>query len=338
MDRPGVLERGLREATLELCWRQWTAAGLAGTREDSRTLIDPEALLVASLTLGRYDARLFDEVLDWLAGNWRLLDSARLKRIARGASPGERALLGAVRQVVFTDKTTAKLPDTPTHDAQHPGVASAPPQNLFFSQNAGDIGWTETDPVFEAAGFLRPPVRLRGLSGRPGPTNPACLRFRLRALAGMGSKAEVLAYLVTHEWAHGRLIADRAAYPQGPVAAYLVSLSEAGLVERREEGKKTLYRLQADLRGAFASRPSFVDWIRIWPALTGLLEAMRSTPTIEDAWWLGLAQTLAQNRTALRAEGFEVEISDLRGWGRQGPEVLEREVARVTTRVGELLG
>ncbi|MBN1459463.1 MAG: hypothetical protein JXA57_07995 [Armatimonadetes bacterium] len=337
MDRRSLLEHALREAALELCWRQWTVAGLAGTREDTRTLIDPEALLIASLALGRYDARLFDEVLDWVAANWRLLDSARLRRIARGASGTQRALLGVVSQMASGDRAAARLRDELARSPEHLTTGSEAPRNLFFSQGPDEESWIEPDPAFKAAGFLRSPVRVRGLSRRPRAANPACLRFKLRALCGVGSRAEVLAYLLTHDWAHGRLIADRGAYPQGPVASYLVSLFEVGIVERREEGKKALYRLHGDIRLVPPEPPRFVDWIRVWPSLTGLLEAMRSAPATEEAWWLRLAQSLNENQTALRAEGFEVEIGDLRGWGLEGTGVLERAVTKVTARVRELL-
>jgi len=337
MDSRALLEHALREATLELCWRQWTAAGLAGTREDTQTLIDPEALLVASLALGRYDARLFDEVLDWAAVNWRLLDTARLKRVARGASGTQRALLAVVSQMASGDRAAAKFRDELASAAAHRIADSGALQNLFFSQRPDEDSWVEPDPIFKAAGFLRPPARLRGLSRRPRAANPACLRFRLRALCGIGSRAEVLAYLLTHDWAHGRLIADRGAYPQGPVASYLVSLFEAGIVERREEGKKALYRLQGDLRLVAAEPPRFVDWIRVWPSLNALLEAMRSTPATEEAWWLRLARSLGENQAALRAEGFVVEIGDLLGWGLEGTGFLEHAVTKVTGRVRELL-
>lgn len=337
MDSRALLEHALREAILELCWRQWTAAGLAGTQEDTRTLIDPEALLIASLTLGRYDARFFDEVLDWAVQNWRLLDSARLKRIARGASGTERALLEVVSRMASGDRAAAKLRDELAPAAAHQTADSGALQNLFFSQGPDEESWIEPDPIFKAAGFLRSPARLRGLSRRPRAANPACLRFKLRALCGVGSRAEVLAYLLTHDWAHGRLIADRGAYPQGPVASYLVSLLEAGMVERREEGKKVVYRLQGDLQLVPAEPPRFVDWIRVWPSLTGLLEAMRPAPATEEAWWLRLAQSLSENQAALRAEGFEVEIGDLRGWGLEGTGVLEHAVTKVTARVRELL-
>ena len=99
MDRIAPLRENLSQATLELAWRQWSAAGLAGTQDSSRSLLDPEALLVASMTLGRHDARLFDEVLDWLVKNASLLDLARLRRIARRGTPSERSLLAVAARI-----------------------------------------------------------------------------------------------------------------------------------------------------------------------------------------------------------------------------------------------
>ena len=67
---------------LNFLWRQWSALGVAGQAggEDVR-IIDPEALLLFTCTLGRHEPRLFDEVLDWLRENGRFINVMRLKRI-----------------------------------------------------------------------------------------------------------------------------------------------------------------------------------------------------------------------------------------------------------------
>ena len=48
---------------------------------DDVWIIDPEALLLFTCTLGRHEPRLFDEVLDWLQENGRFINILRLKRI-----------------------------------------------------------------------------------------------------------------------------------------------------------------------------------------------------------------------------------------------------------------
>ena len=67
---------------LNFLWRQWSSLGVAGqSRGDDVWIIDPEALLLFTFTLGRHEPRLFDEVLDWLQANGRFINILRLKRI-----------------------------------------------------------------------------------------------------------------------------------------------------------------------------------------------------------------------------------------------------------------
>jgi DNA-binding transcriptional ArsR family regulator len=112
------------------------------------------------------------------------------------------------------------------------------------------------------------------------------------------------------------------------------------LVDRREEGKKVLYRLSDVVREAFPARPLFVDWIRAWPALSALLRALRpmqtSGQTTQEARWIRAATALAAGEPAFRSEGFDVAIGDLQGWALRGPDVLSAAVERVTARVDEL--
>ncbi|HDY87875.1 MAG TPA: hypothetical protein ENH82_07150 [bacterium] len=60
---------------LQFLWRQWSALGIAGYSESKDPwVIDPEALLLFSATLTRYDQRLFDEILDWMDMNDRFIN------------------------------------------------------------------------------------------------------------------------------------------------------------------------------------------------------------------------------------------------------------------------
>lgn len=72
------------ETLLRFLWREWTVLGVAG--QDKAALghvVDPETLLLFTCCLGRYDQRLFDEVLDWLVRNGRFINIQRLKNILR---------------------------------------------------------------------------------------------------------------------------------------------------------------------------------------------------------------------------------------------------------------
>jgi hypothetical protein len=65
--------------------------GHAGSEDE--WIIDPEALLLLTCTLGRHEPRLFDEVLDWIRENGRFINVMRLKRILQMEKfDGERVL------------------------------------------------------------------------------------------------------------------------------------------------------------------------------------------------------------------------------------------------------
>ncbi len=74
----------LRRSVVDLLWRQWSALGVAGQfAPGGVAAVDPEALLLVSTVFARHDARLFDEIADWLQqnGDWiNLLRMARLQR------------------------------------------------------------------------------------------------------------------------------------------------------------------------------------------------------------------------------------------------------------------
>jgi hypothetical protein len=82
-------------ALWDLAWEQWSQLGVSAAppaqREERAT--DPEALLLFTLHVGRYDPRLFDEVLGWLALNAPLISTQRLRNLCTDAtapSPTQR--------------------------------------------------------------------------------------------------------------------------------------------------------------------------------------------------------------------------------------------------------
>lgn len=335
--RTSDLHQSLSAAILELAWRQWAVIGVAGALPRHSTIVDPEALVLATLSVGRADARLFDEMLDWVSINARVLDMARLRRLGKRATDEQHRLLGVVAEVAIEHGAKSNFSQIGWAGLiaqEERGAYESVP--LFDSQGDRDATWAPPDPRFASAGFLRPSPILRGMSRTPDATRPACLRFRARALVGPGAKAEVLTYLWTHEWAHGRLLAERAAYNQASVADYLASLAEAGLADRRSDGRRTLYRLAQGLRILGEPVPIYVDWTRVWPALDALSRALRPAGLSEAASWVRLAEALGAQSVALSAEGFEIEIADVQGWARKGSEYLVGSVESVIARVRQL--
>jgi hypothetical protein len=83
-------------------WDQWAQLGVfAPTSRRDQTAADPEAPLLFTFEAGRSDPRLFDETLDWLLTNERLVSVHRLRNLCRDADDRdlvEAALLWVARQ------------------------------------------------------------------------------------------------------------------------------------------------------------------------------------------------------------------------------------------------
>ncbi|MEK7994210.1 MAG: hypothetical protein AAB403_10440, partial [Planctomycetota bacterium] len=114
----------LRLTRLRWLWREWTALGVAGTAAgEKRNVIDPEALLLFTGTVGRWDPRLFDEVVDWLSSNGRLINGPRLKRLLREYEFSSGRIIAAICSVL--PKKGCRL------DWKMEPAASGPEEALF---------------------------------------------------------------------------------------------------------------------------------------------------------------------------------------------------------------
>lgn len=338
METPHSLQGSFLDAMLELCWSQWTAIGLAGVHASTVALADPEALMLATLVFGRHDPRLFDEMLDWVHLNDKRVDLARLRRMAKDAEPVTRRLVGVVGELLAKADSGRWKPVQQDQARESAAVYAAEP--LFLLGGTPAPLWAGQDETFASAGFVRGPIELRGMSRKPDPRSAPALRFRARALCGVGAKAETLTYLWTHEWAHGRVIAERSAYDQAAVARYLTELADGRLATTREEGRRLRYRLEDRLAAVGESDVRYIDWISAFRALTAVWGALSLDVPSEapQAWWMRLAGVLQQQAHALGAEGFDVLLPDLGGWANTGPTVLAEALGGVTVRVRELAG
>jgi len=258
-----------QELLLNFLWRQWSALGVAGhSRGEDHWVIDPEALLLVTCTLGRHEPRLFDEVLDWLRENGWLINILRLKRILRKEKFAGARVLAVVAGLMSkgTDVTKWKQLAKPV------GPAS-PPEPFFFAEDGNPLlAIGEPDAHFAKYGFKRGPLRERGYSQKFRPTELANLALQLRALVGVNSRAEVVLYLLTHEAAHPSEIAHEAYYYERSIQNTLVDLSQSGVVQLRSSGREKHYWLKPDPWATLLNRPErFPKWVT-WPPLFSALE------------------------------------------------------------------
>jgi hypothetical protein len=166
-------------------------------------------------------------------------------------------------------------------------------------------------------------------SGRSSLTplaRPALIRIRLRALFGVGARAEILHAFVARPTAHltAAELARVTGYTKRNVTDELERLELAGLLQVAAPSNQFLYRLHdRDALLAFVgARPQvFPNWEPLLRVVVGLLEAAgtvgTATPTVRA---IELEKRIAELATDLREAGVPPPVERERGGA---PEELE---------------
>jgi hypothetical protein len=274
------VKNDLREPILRLLWRQWSALGVSGHTSSGNGMIYPEALLLMSTIFARHDARLFDEILDWLRTSGTWINVQRLTRLLGDYGLGDASVLGAIAEHLGEDSANLKWkafakskPTTPVATALFPHLPL--------------IG--EADQKFARWGWLRPPLEMRGLSRPPRPDRPSTFLLKLRALFGRQSRAEVLAWLLCHEAGHPAQIARQTGYFRGSIQNVLNELELSGHVQASRRGREKYFSApKAPWRFLMVwnddPNGEFPEWIP-WAALFTLIQKAHEfleTPGIEE--------------------------------------------------------
>jgi hypothetical protein len=323
------------DAALDLLWRQWCSLGVAGHSRPAEpgTIIDPEALLLATTRIGKHDPRLFDECLDWLSQHASRLHLQRLKTLHADTGLGDPVVLAAIADWLFSQGGQAKWKDFTKTDAHH-----ATPVPLF-----GEAAPSDPDPIFAKRGILRPVIRVRGMSRAPNPTLPPNLLFSLRALIGTSARAEVILCLATGPAAHPSEIARLTGYKARTMQLLLQEMALSGHVLTGEtalrshgksgRGSSRRYHLNAtdwQFLTNGAPLPRWISWPPLWSLVQTLLDMLPAPGQAEKHPALissALRDHLATDGEALAAAGL-LPLLNLRS-GATGQELLESLEASV---------
>jgi len=248
-----VSSRGrLLDFALDITWSLWTELGLSGwERRHQGEGVDLEPLILFSAWLGRQDHRLRDESVDWCLTNMRFVSATRLRGLLKRAD----------------DEIVERFGD----------------YSATIASKAPNANWPREGKPWK---FV--PSRK---SGVPDLTRPALLQLRLRALFGVGSRAELLRLLLIdmqRGWSAGEL-AGETGYAKVNVAATLDSLTLAGVVGTEKSGNQFRYRLarvsqlielagpvpsfQPDWSARFSVMMNLVRWELDRPARQSLVRA-----------------------------------------------------------------
>jgi hypothetical protein len=258
----------LKKYLVRFLWRQWAQLGVASAsveREDG-WIIDPEALWLFSAVFARYDARLFDEILDWILKNAAFINIPRLKSLARRFGFDEMNVVAAMAAVVHQKSSRLNWRFSIAEK-----TGDAIPLFLDVSEKPlPDFG--TYDDTFLRFGFKRGKVVLRRLSRQFNADMSACALLRLRAFFGINARAETVLYLLTHDMAHPSHIARETGFSQKNVQDTLVDMSGSGLVHPAKlEGRMKMYFMKKEHKMPFLYRSeSPPQWITWSPVFRGL--------------------------------------------------------------------
>lgn len=270
---------------LDFLWHQWSTLGVAGQRgiEDDR-LIDPEALLLATMRFGRYDSRLLDEVIDWLNVNGTRINLQRLRRLHDQWPLADQRVMSSISTILSKHSIMRKWAAISS-----PNLAQLAPEPLFIYSNGSPIPILhQPDPDFHRHGLLRDPVEFRRMSQSPDPRRAANLLCCLRALFGVNARAEIIAWLLTHQSGHPAAIARETGYFSKSIQHTLNEMEHSGHIHTRRDGREKIFWLKPGTWNFLItwSQPSdfprWIDWMPVFSAITTFIDAL-GQPGLDDA-------------------------------------------------------
>jgi hypothetical protein len=245
-------------------WAQWAQLGVfAPSDRSDRAAADPEALLLFTFEVGRDDPRLFDEVLDWLLTNQALISVQRLRNLC--VDDEDRALVEGALAWVARWQPQARF--APARDV----LGRREPHPLF---RGSKLQVRSPDPAFARVGLLKPATEPSKKSRQPDPLAPISFAFRMRQLFGVGSRAEVVRYLIANPASDNsaQAVAIAAGYAKRNISETLTVLSASRLVTVYEHGNEHRYYLDRAAWGQLLgfnpeTWPTHHDWLQLLRAL-----------------------------------------------------------------------
>ena len=268
------------ETLLHFLWREWTALGVAGQEKVKlHHVVDPEALLLFTCSLGRYDQRLFDEVLDWLAKNGRFLNVQRMRNILRREAFSGGDVLSAVADWLSQRENPMKWNLLAKID-----VPKEKHETLFYLPDGRPLPEpADHDTTFLKHGLIRNPIVPRGYSQCfPTDTTP-CLFLRMRALFGVNARCDVLTYLATNRTGHPREVARELYYSQKAIHDVMTDMACSGVVHSSRLARERIFRIASNGLPLVADETVIPRWIN-WAILLSMAETVwRKTEELTTA-------------------------------------------------------
>jgi hypothetical protein len=305
------------EKILDFLWNQWTQLGVLGRSSSSEEhrVIDPEALLLFSLTQARYDARLFDEIFDWILINERKISLQRLKGLARRFDGSEtHSILKAVAGSVYTIQNNIRWKAFSAQDEVHPSVK----QTFFLRTDETPIPvFGEYSSIFSAVGWIRSKPMPRGTSLHVPLDETANMIFLLRSLFGLTPRAEIITFIFAKNEVYASDLVEATGYSKPAVYDALSELVLGGFVRQKTGGAGSIYFLPdgmwQNLLRVEREEVHWIDWTRVMSSLGCFQSELSSLSQMEVSEYIVRSKLLTLVeilRRGLTGSGIEDSFDD----------------------------
>ena len=316
-----TLQRRFTQGVLDFVWRQWSRIGVSGSVSSTGlSMIDPEPLLAFTTEVARHDARMFDEMMDWLATNGQWINVQRLSTVVNKDDVGDKAVIGAVASWIAERDKSMKWRGLARRMTARRCTQEQP---LFHTagRNAGDVS-ASAEEHFSRYGLIRGEVRTRGMTQPVNMKDAASLIFKCRAVFGIGTRADVMAYLVTTEIAHPRDVARVLGYNHMRVQEVMAGLAEAGIASVHTAGRVKRYSIdrgqwRSILMAECVTAPRWVNWRALTRGLTAIWRGARAIDAARaDDYVLSskMRSAMRSARADLLGSGLGFAIQDGKGY------------------------
>ncbi|MGI8617510.1 MAG: hypothetical protein ACR2L6_00270 [Gemmatimonadaceae bacterium] len=198
----------LSDAMLDLLWRQWHELGAPAARQktaSAHSIIDPEALVLCSLAMLESEPRLGDALASWCTTNSQFLSVQRLNNLSGDYPEDVRDRVSDIAQIMVEDGKDLRWRPLARKRSAMPRILT--PRNHKQS--------------------IRAPL-----------DRPSAFLLRLRAIFGLGLRADIMVFLLRkrdpHDYVDAGEIARALGYTRTAVKRTLDVLSSADAVSVSE--------------------------------------------------------------------------------------------------------
>lgn len=284
------LHSHLREALLNFLWNQWDSFGAPaqGVGKPVSFVIDPEALLLASMRFGASESRMSDIITDWLPKNGALLNLQRLKNLQSNTKLGTRENLTALAGTM-----------------ESAGLKNW--KSLGDSSEKSNLGKSES----------------RKMSQSPDPSRPENFLLKMRMFFGLSARPEVITWLLTHPSGHAAQIARETGWLSKSVQAILNDLEASGMLLSHMDGRKKIVSINPGNTFLNHEFTKGLRWLTQAPFYLGILHIIHTHERMEKNPHASASVKsilIHQNLTAINAafrlagsDNFFIKTAPLKG-------------------------